>query len=265
MLDLCAKTLSKINTEKPIILNLINYASAETVANTQQAVGASPMISCFHWEIPDLIAIASALYINIGTLDTQFVERTKIAIKTAKEHDVPIIIDPQGAGASQFRTDVATGLLQDATIIRGNITEILALYGTGFGLRKNKKDNASDVMNEAQNAAVSLAKINRCVVAVSATTDFITDGRRQFEVPFGSPVMGQIMGLGCSLTGVIAAFNTLNADSFEQTCQAVLYYNLCGTLASLETTRAGSFKHIMIDHLHAADFVQLNGIYRQDD
>ena len=76
-----------------------------------------------------MAAIASALVINIGTLNPDWVEAMKIAGQTALAHQIPMVLDPVGAGATPYRTQVCLDLIKECkpSVIRGNASEIRGL------------------------------------------------------------------------------------------------------------------------------------------
>ncbi|WP_419034372.1 hydroxyethylthiazole kinase, partial [Dysgonomonas gadei] len=98
-------------------------------ANGLLAVGASPVMAHSLEEVAEMASIASALVINIGTLEPQWVEAMLIAGKTALAKNTPIVFDPVGAGATTYRTKVCKQIIEECkpSIIRGNASEIMAL------------------------------------------------------------------------------------------------------------------------------------------
>ncbi|CAK6546468.1 MAG: hypothetical protein IRD7MM_01945 [Candidatus Midichloria mitochondrii] len=55
----------------------------------------------------ELIKISSAVNLNIGTLDLDFIKRCESAAEIAKKCKKPVIPDPVGAGAAHIRIRVA--------------------------------------------------------------------------------------------------------------------------------------------------------------
>ena len=74
----------------------------------------------------DLVSIADALVINIGTLNERVVRSMRTAMAAAARKGVPILLDPVGAGASRLRTDTARAFIAEFPLaaIRGNASEI---------------------------------------------------------------------------------------------------------------------------------------------
>lgn len=84
MIDKIEKALTNVRSQKPLILCLTNFVTVEFVANSLLSIGAAPIMSACEDEIEELIKMASALYINIGTLDHHFIGLAKKAIEISK-------------------------------------------------------------------------------------------------------------------------------------------------------------------------------------
>ena len=106
------KDLWTIRQTSPLVHNITNYVVMNNTANALLALGASPVMAHALEEVEDMVNIASALVINIGTLSPRWIEAMFRAAKAAKSRDIPIILDPVGVGATPFRTDTAKELVQ---------------------------------------------------------------------------------------------------------------------------------------------------------
>ena len=67
------KDLMKLKKERPLIHHITNYVAMNDSANATLAIGASPVMAHAHSELKDLVSAASALLINIGTLDDYWI------------------------------------------------------------------------------------------------------------------------------------------------------------------------------------------------
>ncbi|MFY7697958.1 MAG: hydroxyethylthiazole kinase [Legionella sp.] len=258
MIDEIKKALAHIKSQKPLILCLTNVVTVEFVANSLLSIGAAPIMSKCEDEVNELIKIASALYINIGTLDHAFIALAKKAIAIANKHHKPVIFDPVGSGATTIRTKISKSIFPFTKFIRGNSSEIISLASRThqtYGVESNH------TIDEAKSIAKSLSLQNKVIVIVSGPIDFITDGNQSIEVPFGSSLMQMVTGMGCSLTAIIAAFQSVLEDSFTSAVLAVHYFALCGELASQKQQSIGSFKVEFLDQLHNPDFAFMRGLY----
>lgn len=240
--------LTQIRSKQPLILNVTNLVTMDFIANGLLSLGASPiMVQSVH-EIKDLLQVSSALVINIGTLTDEFITLCEQACSEANRLGVPIIFDPVGAGASQYRINTCLRLLDqfNFSIIRGNASEIMALSGS----HKNSKGvDSTRSTQSAIESAQKLSSLHNAVIAISGKTDAVINEHQVNLFDRGSPLMPKITGSGCLLSTVIAAFNAIHQDRFEAASAAVVFYSVCGELAARHANAPGSFKPNFIDAL----------------
>ena len=94
-------------------------------------------------------------------------------------------------------------VLNSPTVIRGNPSEIVALSG---GEKTAKGVDSILTSADALEAAQTLASGAQTIVAVTGQVDYITDGTRTLSVAGGNAKVGRIVGTGCSLSALVAAF-----------------------------------------------------------
>src|SRR5512144_2631739 len=104
MAQKAAKNLGRVREEKPLVHNITNYVVMNYTANALLACGAAPVMAHAVGEVEEMVSLAGALVLNIGTLSPDWVEAMVRAGKRANERKVPIILDPVGAGATSLRT-----------------------------------------------------------------------------------------------------------------------------------------------------------------
>jgi len=223
------------------------------MANSLLAVGAAPIMTESDEELEELISIASSININIGTLNKIFIERCRKALAFAKRYQKPVVLDPVGSGATFIRTKTARDFMKDVDIVRGNASEIISLKDEEEGKTLGVESVHSTV--EAKDIATKFSNKYGFTVVVSGPIDFITDGKRETEISFGSPLMSRVTGMGCTLTAIIAAFRGVLNDSFESARLATSYFGLCGQLVERKAKAPGTFRAAFIDALHEADLV----------
>ncbi len=257
MLHDLEKALTQLRQIKPLVLCLTNHVTMDFMANCLLSLGAAPIMTQDERELDELVQICHVVNLNIGTLDTAFIERANLVTALAQKYNKPIILDPVGAGATQVRTSSSRSLMASASIIRGNASEILALFDN---VNKTLGVEATHQVSDATHSAIMLAREHQCTVVVSGERDFITDGRQEEHLGFGSPLMSLVTGMGCTLTAVIAAFKAVITDAHEAARLATAYYSLCGSLAASKTEKPGSFRTLFIDELFAADFVAMRSL-----
>ena len=244
------EALTTLRQVKPLILCLTNYVTMDFMANALLSLGAAPIMSQEIEELETLVSISHALSLNIGTLDHAFVERATAASRWATTQHKPIILDPVGAGATDIRTATAHALMSNATIVRGNASEIIALTTHDH---QTLGVESTHQVHDATDNANELATRQDTVIVVSGVQDFITDGMHQKHLTVGSPMMSKVTGMGCTLTAVIAAFRAIIPDSFHAAYLATAYFGLCGNLAAEKAHHPGSFRTQFIDELHRAN------------
>lgn len=218
--------LSSIKRKHPLIECLTNDVTVTDVANVILAAGAAPVMGIAQEEIADWVRMASAIVINIGTLNETMRPTYESAFQTAAANGKPVVFDPVGVGATPYRTAFATDMLRrhGATVIRGNASEIAALAGQAC--RTNGVDaSPDDVITEAtltlhRRNAETVARAFHCVVAMSGALDIITDGEHSCLCANGVPWMSRVTGTGCSLTGLTAAFIAVSSGALEANLEA---------------------------------------------
>ncbi len=252
--DAVWRTLLALRAESPLVHNIINFVAMDLAANVLLAVGASPVMAHAREEVADMVTIAGALTINIGTLDPAWVEAMHLAIDQARKLDKPWILDPVGAGATPYRNSVLKTLVKKRpTVVRGNGSEILALMGKSAA-RGVDSANASV---EALDAARDLAKKTGGVVAVTGAIDYVTDGQQLAAVDNGHALMGRVTATGCALTALVGACVAVTGEAFEGTLHALAIYGVAGELAARDADGPGSFRVGFLDRLASLDRASL--------
>lgn len=248
MIEKIQSCLERIRQTKPLVLNVTNYVTMDFMANSLLALGAAPIMSEDIDELEELGSLASSINLNIGTLNAQFLERAHRIIKIQGK---PIILDPVGAGATKSRTKAALDFLPHVRIVRGNASEIMALHTNH---NKTLGVESTHDSEQALDAAKAISHQHKLVVAISGATDIIVDNTHTQSLSFGSPLMPRVIGMGCTLTAIIAAFHGAESDSFQAALLGTAYFGLCGEQAAQKTKTPGSFKTAFIDSLYEPDF-----------
>ncbi|CAG5069685.1 Hydroxyethylthiazole kinase [Dyadobacter sp. CECT 9623] len=242
------QNLSNLRNTVPLVHNITNFVVMNYTANALLAAGASPVMAHAVEEVEEMVSIAGALVVNIGTLSAHWVAGMKAAMVTAAQLGKPIVLDPVGAGATSYRNETLTELLDVAspTIIRGNASEILALAGASVQTKGVDSTAASDLSLEA---AWALSKKFDCVVSVSGAIDVIVKGNQTAFVSNGVALMTKVTGMGCTATAIAGAFAATVADPFEAAVSAAAMMGVCGELAYRNAKSPGSFQIAFLDCL----------------
>ena len=221
----------------PQIHILNNYITAESVVNAVLSVGAVAIGGDALLECAKITQHSDALVINTGTPAPSRLEVFLSSGKRANELNIPIVLDPVGAGATDFRSDMLKTLLKEVnfTCIRGNASEVRALFnilnicknaegeknyteqesnGT-HDLSSREGDNLQDFTgvesNEQHISKKELFDLSKCtgaVIVVTGRNVMIADQVSDYfvELPGGSHMQKLFTGAGCMMSGVIGAY-----------------------------------------------------------
>ena len=228
--------------------NITNYVVMNTTANALLSIGASPVMAHAVEEVEEMVGIARALVINIGTLSPPWIEAMLKAGRRAHARGIPLILDPVGAGATRFRTSTVHTLLQAAApaIIRGNASEIRAVL---YAEDATKGVDSTHTSEQALDAARILSEHCHSVVSVSGATDLIVSGRSVIRVSNGHPMMPRVTGLGCTASALTGAFAAVNPDPFKAAAHAMAVMGIAGEMAAERSPGPGSFQMHLLDAL----------------
>lgn len=241
--------LQRVRAQAPVVHNITNFVVMNTTANALLALGASPVMAHAEEEMEDMVGIASALVLNIGTLSRHWVASMFKAAEAAMAKGIPIVLDPVGAGATPFRTVTVRELLSEMrpAIIRGNASEILAIGG---GLAKTKGVDSTAASVDALEAARALHEAHGAAVCISGETDYIVGGDGVWQVHNGHRLMPKVTGLGCTATALCGAFAAVTPDRALAATQAMTVMGLAGELAGDQAQGPGTLQLHFLDALH---------------
>ena len=147
MAEKAAENLRRVRERRPLVHSITNFVVMNYTANALLACGASPVMAHAAEEVEEMVSLAGALVLNIGTLSPSWIEAMRKAGKRANVLRVPVILDPVGAGATRLRTDSARGLMEVISIqvVRGNASEVLSLSGEKSASRTKGVDSVHTV------------------------------------------------------------------------------------------------------------------------
>ena len=239
-------SLRLIRKQNPLLWCITNIVVANFTANGLLAVGASPCMADAKEELEDFAAISSALSLNMGTLDALQVEVMKKALNHAKGN-IPVLLDPVGAGASTFRQKTAKELVAlKPDAIRCNAGEFAALAGLKWSA---KGVDAGSGELDYKEAARDFAAKHDLLLVITGQSDFITDGKSSEEVLGGNEQITLVTGSGCLLSALITALLP-QKDSFKAILQLLKEYKKAASLAASASKGPGSLAMHFLDALH---------------
>lgn len=246
-----------VRERSPLVHSITNLVVINFNANTLLAAGASPVMAHAHEEVADMVGIAQALVLNIGTLDPYWIESMRLALIAASKRGIPVVLDPVGAGATPYRNASIELLLSTAvpTVVRGNGSEIMSVAGAAVQTRGvDSSAGASDALGAAQ----ALVQRTQGVVCVSGQTDHVLDGKRRWaRLSNGHEWMTRITGVGCSATALIGAFCAVQPDAWRATVAAMALLGVVGEVAAEKVIArgcgVGSMQIALLDELQLLD------------
>jgi hydroxyethylthiazole kinase len=252
------KDIERIRQQSPLVHNITNYVVMNTTANALLALGASPVMAHAETEITDMVNIAGALVINIGTLSDPWIRAMSTAADHARERNIPIILDPVGVGATPYRTLTAKNLINVAypSIIRGNGSEIMGLCEEGASTKGVDSTSSSAFAIESARA------LNRqfgSVICITGETDYILSQKGMIQVKNGHAMMPRVTGLGCTATALCGAFAAVNPDYYLAAAHAMAVMGIAGEIAAQTAKGPASLQLNFIDTLY-----QLSETHIQD-
>lgn len=285
--------------QNPLIHCITNYVSVQDVANGILSCGGSPIMSDHPAEVEAIASLADALLLNLGTLQENTVAVMLRAGRRAKERQLPILLDPVGAGSSGHRTDASLKLVEalQPSVIRGNASEIKALLQAkkgGSHLSSSRGVDAApcDQVTAASlpalaQAAQELSRLAGAVVVMTGAVDIACSPDEIWYIKNGCSRMSGITGSGCMLDGLIACYAAAARHSaapagtlppqahstdpagsllpryLEAAALATALSGLCGERADTATRERmaglGTFHMLFLDQISMSDSTFLEG------
>ena len=244
--------LERIRQQKPVIHHLTNWVTIYDCAQVVKTIGASPVMAHAREEVADMVQIASALVLNIGTLTIDFVEAMKIAAQGANKKGIPVILDVCGAGATGLRDRKCLELLSEARIdiIKGNTSEVARVSGESV---RTKGVDATEVQGDLPALAEKLAKQRQATVVITGKEDIVTDGKKTFVVANGHGMMTSVVGTGCMAASIIGTFAAVERDLSLAAACALVCYGVAAEAAASKSSGPASFKQNLFDCLYHLD------------
>jgi len=242
--------VAKVREQRPLVHQITNYVTVNDCANIVLAYGGAPVMADDLEEVQEMVGLASALVLNIGTLNSRTIAAMLLAGKTANERGIPVVLDPVGVGATRLRTQTAREIMSQVqlAVIRGNASEIAVLAG---GEAITRGVDAGDVQGGTLALGRALATTAQCVVAITGAQDIITDGRSTLLCDNGHPLMAKITGTGCMVSALVGAAVAATDDHLLATAAALVSMGLAGEYAA----RASDFSNLGLFRTQIFDYI----------
>ena len=252
-------TLRTIRETKPLVHQITNYVVMNETANATLALGALPVMAHAIEEVEEMVGLAGALVLNIGTLSGPWVESMLRAGKAASARGIPVVLDPVGAGATRFRTETALRLLDvvDVTVLRGNAGEVASLVGVEAEVRGVESIGTGQSAAELARAA---ARRFQCVASVTGPVDHVSDGEAAVAVANGHELLASVTGTGCMSSALTGCFLAAKPDEpLAAAAETLVAFGVAGEDAAEGARGPGSFHVGLYDALAALDPETLDG------
>jgi hydroxyethylthiazole kinase len=246
-------SLGELRERKPLVHQITNYVVMNETANATLALGALPVMAHAQEEVEEMVGLASALVLNIGTLSEHWIEAMLLAGRAASERGIPIVLDPVGAGATTYRTETAARILDelDVTVLRGNQGEIATLLGADAEVRGVE---SMAIGLEPQALARGAAAELGVVASVTGPIDHVSDGERDLDVANGHPLLAAVTGTGCISSALTGCFLAVKPqEPLEAAAEALAALGVAAEDAAAGAEGPGTFHARLYDALAALD------------
>lgn len=242
--------INKVKEVNPLVLHYTNEVTINDCANITLALGASPLMSYSQEEVDEIVSIASAVVINIGTMNSSHLELFIKAGKAANKYNKPVVLDPVGVFATKTRAEFTNRLLNEVRfdVIKGNVAEIK--YIGGFDVRGQGVDSFDDG-EEVSEIIKKVSKKLGSVVVATGKVDTISDGEKVIKIHNGTSKLKSITGTGCMTASLIGSYLGCNDNKLQGAAMGVLTMALSGELADKEEVAIGTFKVKLMDNIYS--------------
>ena len=252
-------TLHELRERKPLVHQITNYVVMNETANATLAIGALPVMAHAPEEVEEMVGLASALVLNIGTLSEHWIEAMLIAGRAASARGIPVVLDPVGAGATAYRTDAARRILDEVrvAVLRGNPGEVATLVGADAEVRGVESMAAG---LEPAELAREAGRHLRIVASVTGPVDHVSDGERSLAVANGHPLLAAVTGTGCISSALTGCFLAAKPEEpLDAAAEALAALGVAAEDAADGAAGPGSFHARLYDALAALDPDTLDG------
>ena len=258
-------TLRTLREHKPLVHQITNYVVMNETANATLALGALPVMAHAGEEVEEMVQLASALVLNIGTLSEHWVDSMLLAGVAANGRGIPVVLDPVGVGATEYRTATARRILDlvDVTVLRGNAGEIATLVGAQAEVRGVESISTGLAPAELAQEAARLLGV---IASVTGPVDHVSDGERVLAVANGHELLGTVSGTGCMATAITGCFVAVRPDApLEAAAEALAAFGVAGEDAAREAKGPGTFHAALYDALYNLDADTLDSRARLEE
>ena len=207
--DIVKKYIGYVKSTSPSVHCLTNVVTMQDVANMLLVAGGSAIMAQDKKEMEEITQISSATLINMGVPSDEKIAAYIVAGKTANRLGHPVVFDPVGVGASNYRKSCAEEILKNVNpdIIRCNQEEAKILLGLNSEIVSNGVESSIKLTErEQEKTAIALANKFDTIAFISGSLDTISDGNIVLKIDGGDSRMRRVSGTGCMLSALCALF-----------------------------------------------------------
>lgn len=207
--DIVKKYIGYVKSTSPNVHCLTNVVTMQDVANMLLVAGGSAIMAQDKKEMEEITQISSATLINMGVPSDEKIAAYIVAGKTANRLGHPVVFDPVGVGASNYRKSCAEEILKNVNpdIIRCNQEEAKILLGLNSEIVSNGVESSIKLTErEQEKTAIAIANKFDTIAFISGSLDTISDGNIVLKIDGGDSRMRRVSGTGCMLSALCALF-----------------------------------------------------------
>ena len=249
------ETLLRLRETRPLVHQITNYVVMNETANATLAVGGQPVMAHAREEVEEMVALAGALVLNIGTLSPDWVDAMLLAGRAANDAR-----DAGRARPGRRRRDDLSNADRAADPRRGARDRGARQCRRGGDARRRRGGGARRRLGRRSAASRPSSRCRPAralglVVSVTGPVDHASDGERVVSVSNGHPLLASITGTGCMLSAVTGCFLAATPDDAARCGRrgARRRYGVAGEDAAREGKGPGSFHVALYDALAALD------------
>lgn len=256
--------LDMVRRQSPVVHSITNYVTVNDCANIILAAGGSPIMADDAAEVEQIVGLSSALVLNIGTLNTRTAASMLAAGKRANALNIPVVLDPVGAGASSLRNETLRTLMREVrfAVIKGNSSEIRFLAGDKATARGVDADEGTlvseDNLAASARMAMDMCAATGAVIVISGRIDIVAHSKGAWAVSNGDPLMTRITGAGCMTAAVVGCCVGAAPAELPQACLcAMCSMGVAGEIAAENMGAVGggtgTYRTLLLDAMSSLD------------
>ncbi len=244
-----ASNWDKMKEVRPLVHHITNFVAMPEQAHVTLSIGASPVMALDIEEAAQMCINADALLLNIGTPSKEQLKAMLLAQDAAVKKGIPILLDPVGYGATEFRNQVVNEILINNTVsvIKGNYGEIAALAGVKGIIKGVDSIGADDKKIDFKNIMKSLSNKYKAIIIATGKEDLITDFNKILSIKGGNYLLTYITGSGCWLGSIIASVLAVGGDLFINCIAGMMAMKIASE--KVKAKNIGSFRSEIFNQL----------------